>query len=254
MDIYYIVTFFIFGTIFGSFFGVVGSRLPLGESIISPASHCTNCGHFLKSYELIPIFSFLIQRGKCRKCKVHLSWRYPLYELTTGILFALSYSIFGLSSQLLLALTFISAIVIIVISDIEYYIIPDEVLWFFGSLLLLEMCFIYGIKVALLHILSGCLSFLLMYGVKCFGNFVFKKESMGDGDIKLMFLIGFMIGFPMSIITIFLSSFIGLPISILILIYKKTNIIPFGPFLGIAAIIILFSGIDFSMFLSILGA
>lgn len=254
MDIYYTIVLFVFGTIFGSFFGVVGSRLPLGESIISPASHCTNCGHFLKSYELIPVFSFLIQGGKCRKCKAKLSWRYLIYELITGVLFAFCYCIFGFSSSLVLALTFISAIVIVVISDIEYYIIPDEVLWVFGILLLLEICLIYGIKACLLHILSGCLSFILMYGIKCFGNFVFKKESMGDGDIKLMFLIGLMIGFPMSIITIFLSSFIGLPISILILFYKKTNIIPFGPFLGIAAIIILFSGIDFSMFLSILGA
>lgn len=254
MDIYYTITLFILGIFLGSFFNVVGSRLPVGESIIYPASHCTNCGHFLKPYELIPIFSFLFQKGKCTKCKTKLSWKYPIYELVTGFLFALCYIIFGLKSPIIIALTFVSALIIIMIGDIEYYIIPDEIILFFGGALLLEILFIHGIKYALLHALSGILSFLLMYGVKRFGDFIFKKESMGGGDIKLMFLIGLVIGFPMSIITIFLSSFIGLPISLFILFYKKTNIIPFGPFLGIAAILILFSKFDFPLFLTILGA
>lgn len=254
MDIYYTISFFIFGTLFGSFFGVIGSRLPLGESIIYPSSHCTNCGHFLRPYELIPIFSFLFQKGKCTKCKTKLSWKYPLYELATGILFSLCYVLFKFTWPLIIGITFVSAIMIIVISDIEYYIIPDEVIVFSSILLLIELFLIHGWKASLLHLLSGTCSFILMYGVKCLGDFAFKKESMGGGDIKLMFLIGLVIGFPMSIITIFLSSFIGLPISLFILFYKKTNIIPFGPFLGIAAILILFTQFDFTMFLSLLGA
>lgn len=253
MEIYYTIFLFILGTIFGSFFAVIGSRMPKNESILFPPSHCTNCGHFLKPYELIPILSFLIQRGKCTKCKVYLSWKYPIYELATGVLFALCYVFFHFDANFIIGITFLSALMIIIISDIEYYIIPDEVILLFSILLCIEFIFYYGLKVSCLHIISGMASFILMYGVKRMGDYIFKKESMGGGDIKLMFLIGMVVGFPMSIITIFLSSFIGLPISLFILFYKKTNIIPFGPFLAVAAMILFFSQMDFPMFLQMLG-
>ena len=85
MIVYYIIIFFIIGLIMGSFFGVVGTRLSEGKSIIRPGSHCTYCNHELKWYELIPVFSYLIQGGKCRNCKKKLSVFYPIIELITGI-------------------------------------------------------------------------------------------------------------------------------------------------------------------------
>ncbi|MDD3341288.1 MAG: prepilin peptidase [Bacilli bacterium] len=254
MEIYYLIVLFVFGTIFGSFFAVVGTRIPNGESIVSPPSHCTECGHQLKFYELIPILSYLLQGGKCRVCKTKLSIKYLLYELATGILFSLCYLSFGYSLDLLIALTFVSIIMIILISDIEYYIIPDEVLAFGSILLLVEIASIYGLKAAFYHLIGGILAFVLMFLVKKMGDFLFKKESMGGGDIKLLFVIGLVIGFRMSIVTIFLSSFIGLPISLFVLYRKKTNIIPYGPFLGIAAIILYLLHIDFIKLLSILVA
>lgn len=245
MEIYYTVIFFIFGTIFGSFYNVVGSRLPNGESIAFPPSHCTNCNHVLKFYELIPLVSFLIQGAKCRNCKTHLSWSYFLYECMTGILFALCYISFGFTVDLFLALTFVSACAIIIVSDIEYYVIPDEIIVVASTLIGLELFVVYDIQTVLLHIVSGICAFIMMYLVKRFGDFLFKEESMGGGDIKLLFLVGLVIGFRMSVVTIFLASMIGLPISLIILYIKKTNIIPFGPFLSVAAMILFLFHIDF---------
>ena len=244
--------FFILGTIFGSFYNVVGSRLPKGESIVTPPSHCNNCNHKLSPLELIPVVSFLIQRGKCRNCGIKLSVIYPLYAIFSGVLFALAFYSFGFSLDLIIAITFISCILIIIASDIEYMIISDEVLIFFAILLIIELLFIKGLKTTLFSLLSGVACFIIMYLIKKFGDYIFKKESMGGGDIKLLFIFGLVIGVYNSILAIFLGSIIGLPISLIILKFKKTNIIPFGPFLGIGAIIVLLLHIDLNMIMNLI--
>ena len=99
----------------GSFYNVVGDRLPNNKSIISPPSHCENCNHKLGGLELIPIFSFLLQGGKCKNCKIKLSIVYPLYEVVVGIAFAVCYMVFGISLELLYALTFVSILLIIIV-------------------------------------------------------------------------------------------------------------------------------------------
>ena len=96
MEVSIILSFFIVGTIFGSFYNVVGYRVPKGESLIYPSSHCTKCNHKLGMLELIPVLSFLFLGGKCKKCKDKISWFYPLFEFISGVLFALSYVVFGL--------------------------------------------------------------------------------------------------------------------------------------------------------------
>lgn len=253
MELYFILVFFLFGTIFGSFFNVVGDRLAEGKSIVYPPSHCTNCGHQLKFYELIPIFSYLFQRGRCRKCKAKLSIKYLLYEVMTGVLFSLCYISFGLSLDLIIPLTFISLLAIVIISDIDTLIIPDEVIIFGVVLLLFEILCLHGIKECLLSLVQGLAAFLLMYGIKKFGDHMFKKESMGGGDIKLMGLFGIVLGFPLSIVSIFLASILGLPISLLILWKNKSHIIPFGPFLSMAAILLVLSQQSFMDLLTLLA-
>ena len=104
---YYIITFFIFGIIFGSFFNVVGYRLPKNESIISPNSYCPKCKKKLGFFELIPLFSYIFLLGKCKRCKNKISFLYPLFELLTGVLFVTCYLIFGISTDLIIALLFI---------------------------------------------------------------------------------------------------------------------------------------------------
>lgn len=252
MNVYFSILFFILGTIFGSFYNVVGYRLPRGESLLFPSSHCTNCNHKLGPLELIPVFSYIFQGGKCKHCKSKISLFYPLFEFFSGLMFMISYLIFGLSLNCLLSITFISMILIIIISDYQYMIINDSVLIVFSILIVLELFFINGLKATGISIINGVLSFVLMYLIKVLGDLLFKRESMGGGDIKLLFVFGLVLGFPLSIISIFLASIIALPISIILLKKNTSHEVPFGPYLGIAAIIIFLSRIDISFISSIL--
>lgn len=244
MIIYYSIVFLVLGLVLGSFYNVVGDRLPNNESIITPRSHCPKCGHQLKALELIPVVSYILLKGRCRKCKCHISIIHPLFELLSGFLFMLSYLVFGLSIELLIALTFISMLLIVIISDYHYMIICDEVLIIGSILLIIEMLFVRGTTGTGLSILDGVVSFIIMFLIKKIGDFFFKRESMGGGDIKLMFTFGLVIGVLNSIVSIFLASIIGLPISLIMLHYNKNHEVPFGPYLSFAAIIILLTNFD----------
>lgn len=252
MEIYFSVVFFIFGTVLGSFFNVVGYRLPREESIVYPPSHCTKCGHRLTFLELIPIFSFLFQKGKCKNCGVKISWFYTIFELTTGILFMVCYQLFGLSFDLLINITFISMLLIIIISDYQTMIIPDQVLLFFGSLLLVEVYIANGFDYTVESIFNGLIMFAIMYLMKTIGDFIFGKESMGGGDIKLMLIYGFVLGWATSCISICLASFIGLPISLLMIRSKSNHEVPFGPFLAVSAIILILFKVDINSIINLL--
>jgi prepilin signal peptidase PulO-like enzyme (type II secretory pathway) len=235
---------FVIGTILGSFYNVVGYRLPKGESIVSPPSHCPKCGKRLTPIELIPILSYIIQKGKCRHCNSHISLFYPIFEALTGLLFVLAYLSYGLTPQLIIVLTFISVMIIIVVSDYNYLIISDEVLITFAIILFLEILLINGLKPALLSLLNGLGASVTMYLLKKLGDFLFKKESMGGGDIKLLFIFGMVLTYPIAILSIFVGSVIGLPISLVIAHKNKNDIIPFGPFLAAGATILLLMQIN----------
>lgn len=240
MLLYYTIVFFMVGLIMGSFFGVVGTRLSEGKSIVKPGSYCTFCNHKLKWYELIPVFSYLIQGGRCRKCKKKLSIFYPIVELITAILFSVCYYTFDFTTELFIALIIASFLVIVIVSDINYLIIPDEVTIFFSILtIILKFCF-YGVNKTFFSILSGILMFCLMYCIMMLGNKIFKKESMGGADIKLMFFIGLILSPSLSIFNIFVSSVIALPVSLISLYKNKDNVIPFGPFLLMGTLLIYF--------------
>ncbi|MDD2378015.1 MAG: prepilin peptidase [Bacilli bacterium] len=243
--IYFAACFFMLGTILGSFYNVVGDRLPNGESIVKPPSHCPKCQHRLTALELIPIWSYIIQRGKCKKCQSKIPVIHPVYEMVCGICFALAYLSFGVTWELLIALTFTSILLIILISDMKYMIIPDEVLIVGGLFLLLEIWFIRGSEVLGIAIINGIISFIIMFLIKQLGDFMFKKESMGGGDIKLLFFFGLILGWEMSIVAIFLGSIIGLPISLFLLYKNSSHVVPYGPFLSAGALIILLLQLDF---------
>lgn len=252
MEVYFTILLFIFGTILGSFYNVVGYRLPRGESIAFPPSHCTKCNHRLSALELIPIFSFLFQKGKCKNCKAKISWFYTIFEFITGIMFAISYLVFGLSMDLVIAITFISMLLIVIISDYQTMIIPDELLIFTGILLIIEIFIKSGLNIMLSSLLNGVIMFAIMFIIKLIGDFMFKKESMGGGDIKLMFIYGLVLGWPTSCVSICLASFIGLPISLVLLKKNNNHEIPFGPFLAIAAIILILCKIDINTIINLL--
>ena len=228
----------------GSFFHVVATRMSNDESIITPSSHCHICDHKLKWYELIPIVSYIIQGGKCRKCGSYLPLSYLVIEIVTGILYAVCYHEYGLSPELVISIIFISILIIVIVSDIEYMIILDEVLVFGSVITIILYLILYGLDVTVYHVLDAALAFVAMYALKLLGDFMFKKESLGGGDIKLMFFFGLVIGLPLSVVTIFVATFIAFPIALFVLFSRRDNMIPFGPFLSMAAILILISGIN----------
>ena len=262
MELYYMSMCFIFGIVLGSFYNVVGYRIPKHQSLIYPSSHCTTCNHKLGASELVPVFSYLFQKGKCKHCGSKISLFYPLFELTTGILFDLSYYIYGYGIPFFIAIVFISMLLIIIISDYQTMIIPDEVL-IPSCILILVLQFLLGGKTLVFQsLLNGIISFLIMFLLKKLGDFLFKKESMGGGDIKLLFTFGLVFGWQMSIVSIFMASFIALPFAIYYTLKYKNqkyieddeipeNSIPFGPFLAVSAIVIVLFQLNTSMLLQL---
>ena len=245
-----LLLFFIVGTIFGSFYNVVGYRIPKGESLLYPSSHCPKCNHKLTPVELIPILSFLFLSGKCKSCKCKISWFYPIFEFFSGLLFMLSFVVYGFSIDCLLSIVFISMLLIIIISDYQTMTIPDGVLLVFAILILIIQYFKVGIIGVGLSILNGVLAFAFMFLLKLFGDFLFKRESMGGGDIKLMGVYGIMLGFPMSVLSIFIAAIVGLPISLLLVKKNSSHEIPFGPFLAVAAILVVILKLDINMIIN----
>ncbi len=238
MNIIYIIYMFVIGTIMGSFFNVIGHRLSKNESAIKPRSHCEFCGHILAWYELIPIISFLIQGGKCRKCRAKLSWWYPLIEIITGLFFVGCYLYYGFTYDLLLALIISSVLIITCISDFNYLVILDEVL-VVSSLAALVVIFLKeGFNGLIISLLSGLLMFFFMLMVKIVGDKAFKRESLGGGDIKLSLFIGLVLGYKLSFINLVLASFLALPVALYYLVKLKDREVPFGPFLIISTFII----------------
>lgn len=244
MDIYYGVVIFIFGLLFGSFYTVVGERLPEGKSIVRPPSHCPNCNHRLGILELIPVLSFLFLGGKCKNCRSKIPALSTLIELLTAILFLIAYIRFGISIKLFIALIFISMLVIVIVSDVRYMVICDEVLIIGNILIFILLIISIGFKASMMSLIYGIASLLIMLSIKTLGDIIFKKESMGGGDIKLMFTFGLVLGIPSAVASIFIASFIGLPISLIMMRKNSIHELPFGPYLSIAAIILLLSGLD----------
>lgn len=234
MNIYYICVFAIIGYYLGDLYSNIGYRLPKYESIKFPSIN--NSSNDINLVKLVPIISYFKLRNK------GYSITNLLFQIMSSILFVVTYLMFGLSIKTLFILTFISLLLIIIVSDYYYMIICDEVLVIFGIILLIEIYFLYGINGLINFLIGGFVSFIVMFLVKKIGDFIFKKESMGGGDIKLLFIFGIVLGLPNSLFTILIGSVIALPASIISLKNKDSHIIPFGPFLSMGAIfLVLFS-------------
>ena len=184
------ILFFILGLLFGSFFLVIGIRLPKGEDALFSRSHCDTCNHTLKWYNLIPIFSYLFQRGKCSYCHKKISPLNLIVELATGILFMVGYIMYGLSYEFYLYLTIVSLMILIFISDFLYLIILDSPLVIASILVIILKMSYLGVTEGLIAILNGILLFLVMYFIQYLGGKIFKRESLGGGDVKFAFVIG----------------------------------------------------------------
>ena len=234
MNIYYICVFATIGYYLGDLYSNIGFRLPNKEVIKYPSIN--NSSNELNLVKLIPIIGYFKLRNQ------GYTITSLLFQIMSSILFVVTYLMFGLSLNTLFILTFISLLLIIIVSDYYYMIICDEVLVIFGIILLIEIYFLSGINGLINSLIGGIVSFIMMFLIKKIGDFIFKKESMGGGDIKLLLIFGMVLGFPNSLFTILFGSLIALPASLFSLKSKDSHIIPFGPFLSMSAIIlVLFS-------------
>ncbi len=235
---------FLFGLCVGSFMNVCIFRLPNSQSIVRPRSKCPQCGNMIKFYDNIPVLSYLLLRRKCRYCKAPISFRYPLVELMAGF-FALCVVLkFGLTLEGLIYYFLIMVLLVITFIDIDHQIIPDRItlpgipLFFLASFAVSTVSF----KDSLLGLLVGGGS---LFAVAWGYQLVTKREGMGGGDIKLLAMIGPLIGWQGVLFTIFVASAVGTLVGIVSMVGQAKDrklLIPFGPFLSIGAILYIFLG------------
>ncbi|MDF0726761.1 prepilin peptidase [Cytobacillus sp. S13-E01] len=240
MESLFIITYiFITALLLGSFFNVVGLRVPNNQSIVAPRSACPNCKHQLTAVELIPVFSFLLQKGSCKSCKASISPIYPVVELITAILFTISPMLVGWSKELVISWTLISLFMIIFVSDVHYMIIPDKVLLFFFGLFFIERILI-PLTPWWDSLLGAIVGFTLLLVIA-----IVSKGGMGGGDIKLFGLIGFVVGWKLVLLSFFLSTLAGALfgiVGILIGKVKKGKPFPFGPYIILGTLLAYFFG------------
>lgn len=240
---------FIIGSVVGSFLNVCIYRLPKGRSIIVPGSHCPNCGAKIHWFDNIPIFSYIFLRGKARCCKLRISLRYFIVEILTASLFLVLFVYFGLDIKFIAYCIMVSGLIVATFVDFEIQEIPDEIS--IGGIvvgvilsaifpdILNETSRLNSFVNSLLGALAGG---GMIYIMGLLGEFAFKKEAMGGGDVKLLAMIGSFIGWKLVILTFFLAPFFGSIVGVVLKIKQGKDIIPYGPYLSLAAIISIFFG------------
>ncbi len=235
---------FLVGLCIGSFLNVCIHRLPIGKSIVRPPSACPTCGTLIRWYDNIPVLSWIILRGRCRGCRSPISVRYPVVELTTGLLAFLTVARFGLQWPALIYFTFIIALLVITFIDLDHRIIPDIIslpgipLGFFASFVLPRISW----TESLIGIASGG---GILLAIAAGYQLVTGKEGMGGGDIKLLAMIGAFLGWEGVLFTIMASSFAGTVVGLMLMLRAGKGMkmaVPFGPFLALGALLYLFVG------------
>lgn len=241
MSVYFGIVTFIFGTIIGSFLNVCIYRVPRGESIVYPPSHCTNCNNSIKWYDLIPIISYIFLRGKCRYCNKHIPIRYPIVELVTGLLYVMIYIKFGFGIEFAKYIVFTSIMIVIGMIDLDttdvYFKI--SVIGVFLAVIFLAVYHYNGLSI-INYIYGGALGGGLLAFI-----IVVTKGGMGWGDMEICLICGLFLGFKLTFVMLFFSFIIGALIGVLLILSKKKSAkdyIPFGPFVAIAAIFTMLCG------------
>lgn len=245
---------FVFGAVVGSFLGVCIYRLPGGRSIVLPASHCTACDHPIRPYDNIPVLSYLWLKGRCRDCGVKFSWRYPLVELITALLALVLFWRFGASLPALIFFVFTACLIVITFIDLEHQIIPDIIT--LPGIPLFFLAAVFILKIPLLDSLLGILiGGGTLYAIAKGYQLLCGRDGMGGGDIKLLAMIGGLLGWQSLIFVVFTSSLLGAVVGVVTILLKGGDMkyaIPFGPFLSLAAVGYIFFGQDFYSFLVLL--
>jgi leader peptidase (prepilin peptidase)/N-methyltransferase len=246
MEAGFIVIFVLLGMVVASFLNVCCDRLPAGESLVYPPSHCSACQRRLAIKDLIPIFSYLWLRGRCRYCQAPIPKRVLWVEVSTAALFGLAYWQYSLSIELVIVLFYICLFMVILVIDLEHGLILNKMVYPAMAVALLltilppflpQLGIVPEIRQAAIGGGIGLVVFLLVV--------LISRGGMGWGDVKLAALIGLVTGFPMIIVALLMGIIIGGLVAVLLLtlkIKKRKEAIPFGPFLSVAAIATLLWG------------
>jgi len=257
----------LFGLVIGSFLNVVILRLPQGISVSTPRSHCPQCKRLISWYDNVPILSYIILGGRCRRCKKKFSARYPFIEAITGLVSVLLFLKFGLTVSWGIYLAFSSAMIVLAFIDLDHRILPDVItlngIWigiltsvYFAepSPLVTRLFRIAGVEVTNPHLIALATSILgagvgagLLWGVAEAFLRLRGIEGMGFGDVKMMAMVGAFLGAPLALLTIMLGSLLGSVVGIIFIkMASKTREyeLPFGTFLSFAGIVAVLYGED----------
>jgi leader peptidase (prepilin peptidase)/N-methyltransferase len=227
------------GAVIGSFLNVVVHRVPLGESLVSPGSHCPGCGAAVKPYDNIPVVSWLVLRGRCRNCGMRISPRYPLVELATAITFAAVVAVRGFDNDLVLELPFVALLIALAAIDFDHKLLPNKIVYPMAA---------YGLIATLLvdqddlveNLIAGAGAFVfLLVAVIAY------PRGMGMGDVKLAGAMGLYLG--LSVIPALLVAFLsGSLVGIVIIAREgaagRKKAVPFGVFLALGGIVAVLAG------------
>ncbi|MBP8590883.1 prepilin peptidase [Candidatus Shapirobacteria bacterium] len=258
MLLFYLLIF-IFGTFIGSFLNVLIDRPARGETVVWGGSYCEKCRHKLAWHDLIPLFSYLRLGGRCRYCRSPIPFWLPVVELTTGLTFVLITYFFlplGAIDELSLAnvanLSFsyvlASLLLVIFFADLKYQLVYDQVVYAAVGLTLLYRLFPspnYQLPTPNYSLLSALAATLFFYLLYFLGPKIFHQDTMGLGDVELVFLMGIFLGYPKIIIALYLAFLTGALSGVILILGKKAKMksqIPFGPFLVASTFISWFFG------------
>jgi leader peptidase (prepilin peptidase)/N-methyltransferase len=255
--------FTIVGVAIGSFLNVCIDRLPLNKSLLSPPSHCDACKQRLTAKDLIPLLSFLWLRGRCRYCRARIPLRVPLVELLTGTLFFLAFWYYGLSARFGFAAFWSCVFLVIIFIDWQHKLILNKVTYPMAvvALVILAADSLTSVPlipagfaflpldkpIILSGVIGGAVGLGFFFLAVALSQLLFKREGIGEGDVKLACLIGLVTGWPMVIVALLIGILLGGLVAIVLLLLRlkgRKDTAPYGTFLAIGPIITLFWGVN----------
>ncbi len=237
------------GLVVGSFLNVCIYRLPEERSVVWPRSFCPSCKHPIAWYDNVPLLSYAVLGGTCRHCKARIHWRYPVVEALSAWATVAVLGHFGTGPQGIIYLIFVWALLVVSFIDLEHQIIPDEISLgglVIGLLLSLAVPQLHGTDHRWLALGRSFIGALvgggLLYVTGVVGTIIFRKEAMGGGDVKLLAMAGSLLGWKLVALTFFAAPLLAILPGLVVLICRRSHVIPYGPFLSLGLILALFWG------------